>query len=259
MRGLLNLGNTCYFNTAVQCLAHVPPLSKYLFTDNYNGDCPVTTEYKKVVNDLFRANKTDPVDPSNLLSAFRTKFPSFNNGGQHDAQEVIVCLIDVFEQSLGKQFISEIFNGEETQETVYPGGVSKRTGTFTTIILDVNSETDLKTLLTEREKHSFISDYIDETGKKHHAAAVGLKVTKWPKILIFTFSMYARKFPIEIPQEIEGKRLFAVVLHAGIMCGGHYAMAVKRYDKWYLKDDDTVSELNEPPSKGPFYMALYRP
>lgn len=259
MRGLFNLGNTCYFNTAIQCLAHVPTLSRHLFLNEYEGDCDITREYQIVAKQLFLSGKSDPVDPRSLVAAFKTKFSAFNDGGQHDAQEVIVCLIDVLEQSLGKQFISEIFNGEETQETVYPGGVSKRSGTFTTIILDVNSETNLTDLLTAREKHSFISDYVDDTGKKHHVAALGLKVTRWPKILIFTFSMYSRKFPIEIPNEIHGKKLFAVVLHSGMMCGGHYAIAVKRYDKWYIKDDDTVSELREPPSKGPFYMALYRP
>lgn len=259
MRGLFNLGNTCYFNTAVQCLAHVPALSRYLFLNEYEGDCDITREYQNVAQQLFLSGKSDPVNPRALLAEFRTKFSAFADGGQHDAQEVIVCLIDVFEKSLGKEFITEIFNGEEIQETVFPGGVSKKSEIFTTLILDVNSETDLKTLLKEREKHVGISDYIDDTGKHHHVAAIGRKVTKWPKILIFTFSMYSRKFPIEIPTEIYDRKLFAVVLHSGMMFGGHYALAVKRYDKWFLKDDDTVTELNEPPSKGPFYMALYRP
>jgi ubiquitin C-terminal hydrolase len=212
-----------------------------------------------VAKQLFLSGKSDPVDPRALLAVFKTKFSAFADGGQHDAQEVIVCLIDIFEKSLGKEFITEIFNGEEIQETVFPGGVSKRSEIFTTLILDVNSETDLVTLLKEREKHVGISDYIDENGNKHNVAAIGRRVIKWPKILCFTFSMYSRKFPIEIPTEIYDRKLFAVVLHSGMMFGGHYAIAVKRYGKWYIKDDDTVSELNEPPRKGPFYMALYRP
>jgi ubiquitin C-terminal hydrolase len=259
MRGLFNLGNTCYFNTAVQCLAHIPALSRHLFLNDYEGPCEITREYQKVAKQLFLSGKSDPVDPRALLAVFKTKFSAFADGGQHDAQEVIVCLIDIFEKSLGKEFITEIFNGEEIQETVFPGGVSKRSEIFTTLILDVNSETDLVTLLKEREKHVGISDYIDENGNKHNVAAIGRRVIKWPKILCFTFSMYSRKFPIEIPTEIYDRKLFAVVLHSGMMFGGHYAIAVKRYGKWYIKDDDTVSELNEPPRKGPFYMALYRP
>jgi ubiquitin C-terminal hydrolase len=259
MRGLVNLGNTCYFNTAVQCLAHCPALSKYLFFNEYTGPCNITREYQKVAKQLFLSGESSPVNPSALLSEFRTKFSSFANTGQHDAQEVIVCLIDVFEKSLGKDLIKDIFNGEETQETVFPGGSSNTTETFTTLILDVNSDSKLETILENRWKHAGISDYVDETGRRHRVAAVGRKVTRWPKVIGFTFSMYNSKFQIEIPEKFEGRHLFAVVLHMGIVWGGHYALAVKRYGKWYIKDDESVTELKEPPTKGRFYMAWYRP
>jgi ubiquitin C-terminal hydrolase len=259
MRGLANLGNTCYFNTAIQCLAHVPPLSKHLFLNDYTGECAVTREYQRIARQLFLVSGTGPVDPSGLLSEFRTKFSEFANTGQHDAQEVIVCLIDLFEKSLGKQLIQDIFNGEETQETVYPGGKSEVRHPFTTLILDVNSNSKLESILADRMKHAGISDYVDDTGRRHRVAAVGRSVTKWPRVIGFTFAMYNSKFQIEIPETFEGRYLFAVVLHAGITWGGHYALAVKRYGKWYIKDDESVTELNEPPLKGPFYMAWYRP
>jgi ubiquitin C-terminal hydrolase len=258
MRGLENLGNTCYFNSAIQCLAHVPALSKYLFLNSYDGPCEITREYQRVAKQLFLKDGKDPVNPSNLLSEFRKKFPHFANSSQHDAQEVIVHLIDVFEQSLGKKLIQDIFNGEEIQETTYPDGSSSTTTTFTTLILDVNSNSKLESILEDRMKHSIISDYVDSAGKKHHVAAIQRKVHKWPKVIMFTFAMYQKKFKIEIPLTFEGKSLFAVVLHMGIQWGGHYAMAVKRYDKWFIKDDESVREIDEPPTSGSFYMACYR-
>ena len=98
MRGLWNLGNTCYFNTAVQCLAHVPPLTKHLFSiQPYTGSCEITREYQKIVRALFIKGETAPVSPSDLLGAFRNRFPQFASNEQHDAQEVILHLIDVFE------------------------------------------------------------------------------------------------------------------------------------------------------------------
>lgn len=258
MRGLVNLGNTCYFNSAIQCLAHVPALSKHLFLNSYDGPCGITREYQKVAKQLFLKNGEDPVDPSHVLNEFRKKFPQFANGQQHDAQEVIVHLIDVFEQSLGKQLIQDIFNGEEIQETTYPEGSSSTTSTFTTLILDVNSNSKLEDLMKERLRHSIISDYMDAFGKKHHVAAIQRRIEKWPKVIMLTFAMYHKKFQIEIPKEFQGKTLFAVVLHMGIQWGGHYAMAVKRYDKWFIKDDESVREIQEPPTKGAFYMACYR-
>jgi ubiquitin C-terminal hydrolase len=258
MRGLVNLGNTCYFNSAIQCLAHVPALSKYLFLTSYDGPCAITREYQKIAKQLFLKDGKDPIDPSKLLDEFRKKFPQFANSSQHDAQEVIVQLIDVFENSLGKQIVQKIFNGEEVQETTYPDGSSSTTTTFTTLILDVNSNSKLEQLLEERLRHSIISDYIDSAGKKHHVAAIQRRIHKWPTVIMFTFAMYERKYKIEIPLTFEGKFLFAVVLHMGIQWGGHYAMAVKRYDKWFIKDDDSVREISEPPTSGSFYMACYR-
>lgn len=106
MRGLKNLGNTCYFNVAVQCLAHVPPLAQHLMLHEYTGPCTITTEYQKVLRLLFIRGTEDPVDPARLIDAFREIFPRFTEGAQHDAQEVILILIDVFEKSIGLKAFS---------------------------------------------------------------------------------------------------------------------------------------------------------
>ena len=218
----------------------------------------MTREYQKVARQLFLKDGVGPVDPSALLAAFRTRFPSFTGGTQHDAQEVIVLLIDVFEKSIGKKLIRSIFNGKECQETVYPGGVSKKDSEFVTLILGPTGPTSLGQLLEARLKHVGIEGYVDDDGKRHHVAAVRTVVTEWPRVFGVTFAMYDQKFPIEIPQELQGRKLFAAVLHHGIQWGGHYALLVRRYDKWYIKDDETVTELNEVPKCAPFYMAWYR-
>jgi ubiquitin C-terminal hydrolase len=260
MRGLWNLGNTCYFNTAVQCLAHVPPLTKHLFSiPPYEGPCVITREYQKIARELFMKDKTDAVSPSDLLGAFRGRFPQFANHGQHDAQEVILLLIDVFEKSLGKELIQEIFNGEDSQETLWSEGMSTVKTPFTTLVLDVSEPCRLQDLLDDRLEEHEIEGYLDAQGKTHDVAAIRHRVTKWPRIVNFSFSMYDYKFPIEIPFEFEGRKLFACVLHQGVQRGGHYALLVRRFNKWYLKDDETVREVEPTIFKGEFYQAWYRP
>ena len=261
MRGLWNLGNTCYFNTAIQCLAHVPPLTRHFFHTDLDGSpCAITKEYQKVVRQLFMSGQTTPVSPSDLIGAFRIRFPEFARPEQHDTQEVILLLLDVFEGSLGREFVTGIFNGEDAQETVWSGGVSTRRTPFTTMILDVSEPCRLSDTLDSRSEYRTIEGYIDDAGNSHHCAAVRTIVHSWPKIIAFSFSMYDYKFPIEIPNEFEGRRLYACVLHKGSRQGGHYALLVRRYDKWYIKDDEQVTEIPEVNSfRGEFYMAFYRP
>jgi ubiquitin C-terminal hydrolase len=259
MRGLVNLGNTCYFSTAVQCLAHVPPLSKHFFDNSYNGNCEITKEYRKVVMNLFRINQTGPVNPVDLLKAFCVKFPDFAHGGQHDAQEVVIILLDVFEKSLGKELIQGIFNGQDTQEVAWAGGKTSRTSPFTVLLLDVEAEAKLEDLVTRREEPRPLENYTDDSGETHIVAAVRNIITQWPKILGISFSMYMNKYPVHIPLEFQGRRLFSCIIHHGIQQGGHYALLVRRYDSWYIKDDENVREVPEPKDlRGAFYMAWYR-
>jgi ubiquitin C-terminal hydrolase len=261
MRGLWNLGNSCYFNTAVQCLAHVPPLTKHLFDVEYTGPCDITREYQKVVKQLFIKGKTDPVSPSDLFGAFKVRYPEFADMRQHDAQEVILHLIDVFENSLGKEFITDLFNGEEAQVASWEDGASpERVTPFTTLLLDVSEPCRLQDLIKDRMEPIVIENYTDDSGVTHERAALQTRVKRWPKFTSFSFSMYEYKFPIEIPFEFEGLKLFACVMHQGHKNGGHYALLVRRFDKWYVKDDERVTEMPDiKVLRGEFYQVWYRP
>lgn len=258
MRGLLNLGNTCYFNTAIQVLAHCSPLTTYILhaKKQYIGPCHVSTEYQSILCELFNTD-TNPVHPGELLRAFHLRFPKFADNSQHDAQEVILCLLDLFEKSFGKEVITSIFNGEEIQETIYPDGKSEIKSSFTTLILDVTKPCTLKELMDARQKHSMIAGYTDRDGKVHNAAAVSTRITKWPQVAMFSFSMYAAKYGVIVPNTFEGKSLFACVLHSGNMYGGHYAALINRGNKWFVIDDENISPIETSPLSCPFYMAFY--
>lgn len=221
--------------------------------------CEITLEYQKVVKQLFLKGKTDPVNPGDLLRAFRTRFPQFARNEQHDAQEALLLLIDVFEESLGKQFIQELFNGEETQVTTWKSGSSRVENKFTTMVMDVSEPCHLLDLIKDQLVPVNLEGYVDSEGASH-SATVERKVTRWPNFTSFSFSMYDHKFPIEIPFEFEGLKAFACIMHQGHQNGGHYALLVRRYDKWYVKDDGSVIEIPDISIlKGEFYMAFYRP
>lgn len=244
-KGIPNIGNTCYFNTAIQCLAHVPMLTnKFLNDGPYTGDCALTREYSLFIRQLWAHQD---LDPRALFTTFHTRFPQFTPGHQHDTHEAVLAIIDALEKSLGVEYMKTIFYGKEDQIVTYPGGTSTRPSEFSALFVESPHK------LSNYSKHIILSEYEDDAGKKYHAAALQTVIRATPHCLMVVFT---QKCPVEqVPLKFEGAHLFGIVIHAGISQGGHYAAFLKHRGQWQLFDDDAVSPM-EP--RGICSMAWYK-
>ena len=258
-KGLANLGNTCYFASAIQCLSHVPELTNHLLRDPYEGDCEVTREYAKLLKNMWRNKDLAYVTPREFHDAFTKKYPSFRNLQPHDVQEVVLSLIDTFEKSLGADFVKGIFNGTETREVVYPKGVSKKDAEMTTVVvMPTKQNQTLDELMKHREGCDAFGGYVDDDGNSWHAAVTRTYISIVPSILIVSFNQYDAKYAVRVPQRYENIReLFGLVVHHGSTRGGHYAVYVKHRGVWRYIDDDVVTE-KDPPESGEYYMAFFK-
>lgn len=256
-RGLPNIGNTCYLNSAIQCMSHVPDLTNRLLTRPYeDGPCDVTREYSRLMHAMWKSK--DPVSMNAFHQAFTKKYTSFANMYPHDVQEVVLALIDTFEASLGVGFIQNIFNGTETQEVTYPKGVSKKEHELTTVVLmPTEQNQSLDELVKKRACFEAFSGYIDDAGEEYHAAVTRTYVSRWPSIIIFSFSQYTNKYVVRVPKTFENYTLFGLVVHYGTTGGGHYAAYVKHKGVWRYIDDDVIIE-KEPTESSEYYMAFYK-
>ncbi|KHJ74988.1 hypothetical protein OESDEN_25396 [Oesophagostomum dentatum] len=101
--GLVNSGNYCYRNTAIQCLARVSPLTEYLLNedsinalkrgDPNNNDSFITTlEYSKLLKEMWAAKKKN-ISPNSFNDAVKLA-DQFDDGEQHDCQEFVSFLIE---------------------------------------------------------------------------------------------------------------------------------------------------------------------
>ena len=91
--GLRNLGNTCYLNAVLQVLLRCPLLHGLL---RQHADAASTAD--SVLAELrstFETMATEPSthSPSRLLERLRAVHYVFRSGGQHDAQELLRCLL----------------------------------------------------------------------------------------------------------------------------------------------------------------------
>lgn len=176
-------------------------------------------------------------------------------------QEVILCVIDIFEKSLDKAWVESIFYGRQVQVVAWPDG--KKTGPSelfaSLIIYPTQNDLTLDELIHKYEEVNSLEGYQDDDGKTWAIAGTQTKISKDPKILMVTFRMYDEKKSIKLPEVFREKyHLFAAAVHHGSTIGGHYTALVKHKGKWYHKDDVSVQEMDRFPISGSFYLCMYK-
>lgn len=108
--GLWNLGNTCFMNSALQCLSATKPLSCYFLNDYYkqelNLDNPlgmegkVATSYGKLIKELWGSKSA--ISPRDLKKTIGNFAPQFVGNQQQDAQELLSFLLDGLHEDLNR-------------------------------------------------------------------------------------------------------------------------------------------------------------
>ncbi|WMV31381.1 hypothetical protein MTR67_024766 [Solanum verrucosum] len=94
IRGLVNLGNTCFFNSIMQNLLAMNRLRDYFLKfDGFAG--PLTADLKKLFTDTSNeASLKESVNPKSLFGSLCTKAPQFRGYQQQDSHELLRCLLD---------------------------------------------------------------------------------------------------------------------------------------------------------------------
>ena len=107
--GLINIGNTCFMNSALQCLSNCFELTKYFLLDFFENDINpdnklgtgghVVTVYRKLLEDLWGGDE-DYINPSYFKRIFEHFVQKFSGYAQQDSNEFLIYLLDKIHEDL---------------------------------------------------------------------------------------------------------------------------------------------------------------
>jgi ubiquitin carboxyl-terminal hydrolase 8 len=111
--GLVNSGNSCYINAAVQCLSRVEPLTRYLLSADCRRDRnpqnPLGTggrvldAYCKLLQEMQNSHS---VSAAELKREMGKRNPLFADYGRHDSTEFCISLLDAIHEDINQSLVA---------------------------------------------------------------------------------------------------------------------------------------------------------
>ncbi|CAD5210219.1 unnamed protein product [Bursaphelenchus okinawaensis] len=241
LRGLVNLGNTCFMNCIIQSLVQIPSLRDYFLTDQHCckfGDVGqvdnfcLMCELATIFQEFYNSNTEEPFIPRRMLHLVWKHAKHLAGYEQHDAHEFLIAALNVLHQhsqSLSsphkghecKCIIDKLFTGKLQSDLTCMkcGRVSTTVDPFWDISLDLGDGTSTDRTLEDCLANYVKSESLGATAKikcescgSYESATKRLTLKKLPLVACFHLKRFEHtlanrrkkiRIPVRFPEQID--------------------------------------------------------
>ena len=269
-KGLWNLGNSCYYNSVVQCLYRCPTFREAIETVSPDGLRVVVVKQLQILfKDMGAASFFPYIVPTECLTA-AMNIPECKNAGmkvngrQHDASEFLGYLLEHLFRPLSEIFDGQFVSSHTCQHCFYSFPTNQPFKLYT-LQMDLPStheiETvDLYTLMDHFHRATIQYGYSCRTCGTLNSTKKKISIIALPRVLVILLSRFQGLQKIDkhvrltaqvsIRYNIDGNeynkqyRIMGIVVHIGpTIRRGHYISYVRAGDRWFQINDHIVSAV----------------
>ena len=249
MKGIYNIGNSCYLNSALQMLFNSEDFREILKNKVF-----INTNIEKIIDTYDTSSIYNPIIIKQVVNN-----NIFANTDQQDSHEFIIYLFDVLDKKLGKNNILYDKFGITITTNIKckNSNCRKESNNISTELflqLPITNELDLSDSYRHYKSVERLENdnaYFCERCNKKVLARKNTITTKWPDNLLiilkrFDYNMRKDNRQFNIPLIWRhGYKLKGGIIHIGSYGGGHYIYFGEENNEWFIANDTNISKIND--------------